>query len=268
MAHVSVEKQVFTLCGQLTSAFLLIFVICSQLVAQTERTTAYGVLLDNTLSLEKQFPEVVMVGKQVIKRIHKAGPVALFTFTPRRDTDFFAILNSVDRYEGGSYLRAVGSIGTDLTQDEDALNRYVDGLATVKGQTDLFGAITLMTEFLVDRSRTRKPPFTDKVIILVTDGDHRMEMIGSSQPSETEDGRRNQERQLLKRLQGSGIKVYAVGFTRGLETGSPSNLPQAAPRYRAQSFLGKLTKETGGRVVFPKSKDVYSDALASRLLGP
>jgi cell division GTPase FtsZ len=97
-------------------------------------------------------------------------------------------------------------------------------------------------------------------MILITDGEHRMEEIGSSR-TETEDERSKRDSKLRKYLEESGIKVYAIGITSELDTGENRRL-------RAENFLIRLTKETGGRVVFSRSKRVEIDKLVNQLLQP
>jgi acyl-CoA reductase-like NAD-dependent aldehyde dehydrogenase len=86
-----------------------------------------------------------------------------------------------------------------------------------------------------------------------------MEMIGTSR-TETEDERSKRDSKLRKFLKDSGIKVYAIGITGDVDTGENRRL-------QAENFLSRLTKETGGKVVFSRSKQADIDKLVNQLLG-
>lgn len=242
---------------------LLIFLPLVSAFAQTDTTPRYAVLLDNTRSLQKQFPQVVLIGKAVINRIHKDGPVSLFSFSYKRDGSSYVIpFGGV--YEGTNYDRAVPALGIDGSQDQTSLYRYVDGLAVVRGQTDLHGAIQSMAEMLNAKSSEPRTPPMVKVMILITDGEHRMDG-GIVSRTEIDNARRKRERQLIKSLKENGITVYVVGLVRELDAyGSALGV---TTREKAESFLNHITKETGGRVVFPKSKKTDADMLLSELFG-
>ena len=219
----------------------LIFVIgpvSHSVYAQAERSKGYGLLIDNTGSLVRQFDQVKLFSERVVDHVHKEGPVQLFSFKWTTGTSDFVMTNSVQSYEGANYDRAIGTLGVDWTQDAGILARYIEGLAIVRGQTDLFGAIRSVAESLNAPANPKDAPW-DKVVILITDGEHRMEMIGTLQPTETEDERSKRESNLRKYLKESGIKVFAIGLTGELDTGENRRL-------RAENYLSKLTKDTGG----------------------
>lgn len=227
--------------------------------AQAERSKAYGLLIDNTGSLVRQFDQVKLFSERVVDQVHKQGPVQLFSFKWTGGTPDFVMTNSVQSYEGANYDRAIGTLGVDWTQDAGILARYIEGLAIVRGQTDLFGAIRSVAESLNTPANPKDAPW-DKIVILITDGEHRMEMIGS-QPTETEDERNRRDSKLREYLKDSGIKVFAIGLTGDLDTGENRRL-------RAENYLSKLTKDTGGRVVFSRSKRPDIDKLVNQLLAP
>lgn|GEM_PF-1058208 len=241
------------------TAIFVIAAVSHSVYAQAERSKAYGVLIDNTRSLEKQFDQVKLLSKRVVDQVHKQGPVQLFSFKWTQDASQFIVPNGVQSYEGGNYDRAIGTLGIDWTQDEATLTRYIEGLGLVRGQTDLFSAIRTIAESL-NRTTDSKDAPSEKVIILITDGEHRMEMIGTSQPTETDDERSKRDSKLRKYLKDSGIKVYAIGLTGELDTGENRRL-------KAENFLSRLTKETGGKVVFSRSKHADVDKLVNQLLG-
>ena len=244
----------------LITAILVVGAISPSVYGQAERPKTYGVLIDNTRSLEKRFDHVKLFSERVIDEVHKQGPVQLFNFKWTRSPSDSFMTDQVQTYEGRNYEKAVGTLGVDWTQDEDILTRYIKGLGIIRGQTDLFGAIRFVAESLNANTANSKDAPPEKVMILITDGEHRMEEIGSSR-TETEDERSKRDSKLRKYLEESGIKVYAIGITSELDTGENRRL-------RAENFLIRLTKETGGRVVFSRSKQPDVDKLVNQLLGP
>jgi uncharacterized protein YegL len=128
--------------------------------------------------------------------------------------------------------------GVEWSQDKPALDTYMDSLLIVPGQTTLMDAIHSMAEQLNTKANLDKDAFGEKVIYLITDGEERESRI--------------KEKQLIQILKESGIRVYAVGLIK--ELNNVGGVIQKAPKEKAVSFLEKITKETGGRVVFPKSK--------------
>jgi hypothetical protein len=202
-------------------------------IAQTEKKVAYAILIDNTGSLRSQFPEVLMISKGIVERLHQRGPISVFNFTAQRDGNHLAIITP----------------GTKWSQDEYLLEKYIDGLFIVPGRTTLMDAINSIAEQLGAKGQLHNDAFGDKIIFLITDGENRVSNI--------------KEKQLIKTLQESGIKVFAVGLVEELD--KESRLIGEAPKHKAVDFLKKITKETGGRVVFPKSKKSDISSLLDEL---
>jgi hypothetical protein len=181
---------------------------------------AYGVLIDNTGSLRSQFPEVVFISKRIVEHVRGRGPTSIFNF----------------RTEGGGRRPlAVVTPGTEWSQEQSLLERHIDGLYIVPGQTALRDAISSVAERVRAQAGSAGGGAAgDGAVFVITDGEDRVSKTG--------------EGQLLKALKESGVKVYAVGLTKELDGGG--GLLQKSKRGKAVEFLEKLTKETGGRVVF------------------
>jgi len=107
-------------------------------------------------------------------------------------------------------------------------------------------AINSVAEQVSTKANLDKDTFGDKIIFLITDGEDTASTI--------------KEKQLIKTLKESGIKVYAVGLIKELNN-YEETLFHRSKRERAIGFLEKITKETGGRAVFPKSKKDVSSLL-------
>lgn len=101
----------------LTVVILAIFIIgpmSHSIYAQAERSKAYGLLIDNTRSLEKQFDQVKLLSKSVVDQVHTRGQVQLFSFTWTQDASYRVEPDHVDR------VYAIGITGDLDTGVSDA----------------------------------------------------------------------------------------------------------------------------------------------------
>jgi len=200
---------------------------------QTGQKEAYAILIDNTGSMRSQFGLVSELSKRIVEQTHQRGPISLYAFkTQGRMSDAIAIVSS----EFG------------WSQDKTILENYIDGLFVIGGQTAIRDGITAMAEKLNAKAAAAKEPHA-KFIVLITDGEDRVSKIG--------------EKELIKTLKDNSIKVYAIGLTSELE--NQRGLIGKGSADRAVGFLKKVTKETGGRAVFPKSKKVDVEVLVNEL---
>lgn len=192
-------------------------------LAQGDKKLAYGILIDNTGSLRSQFEIVLDVSKGIVEQTYQRGPIALFPF----------------KSSGKNVGRlAVVSSELEWTQDKDDLESNLDSLYIVPGQTALMDGISSVANELNAKVSADKDAFAGKVIFLITDGEDRSSKIN--------------EKELIKLVKDSGIQVFAVGLVNELENvGGLLNRPK---KDKSVSFLEKITKETGGRAVFAKTK--------------
>ena len=213
------------------SYLALLLVLFSSFAAfgQNDKKAAYGILIDNTGSLRSQFDQVVTLGKAVAGHAAQTGPVSVFNFE-----------------SGGDRKNPLALIsdGSEWSQNADALADFIDGIYVLGGQTTLLDAVNSMARAV----NSKVAPEKGGVVILITDGEER-----ESQLKETE---------LIKELQKNGTKIYAIGLVRELGSG---NFGSKGKRDKAEKLLRKLTKETGGRVVFSESLSVDADKLVSEL---
>src|SRR5204863_1072615 len=205
--------------------------MCVMCAAQ-EKKIAYGILLDNTGSMRSQFKIVNELGKAIVHQVHDHGPVSLFDF------------HSAGTGRGA---KAVATLRLEASQDEQLLNRTIDNFYVEGGQTTLLDAI----EF-IEQALNQSAPDTNKVIVLITDGEDR---------TSTTD-----QKKLIKQLKEQKIAVFAVGLVQQLD--NDSGLIRVSPRAKAIELLKSITKETGGRVVFPKSDQVQVEKALSELALP
>lgn len=219
---------------RLVSTALLVIASSSAALSQAEKKVAYGILVDNSGSLRSQFPLVINLSKAIVAKTHQRGPVSIFPF------------NSSGR---GYSSPLVSVLGIDWNQNKDLLDKYLESIYVVGGQTALVDAINAVASHLNTKVNLQPDAFGDKVIFLVTDGEERSSKL--------------KEKDLIKILKSSGIKVYAVGLVQELD--DINGFGRRQSKGKAIAFLENITRETGGRAVIPKSKNVDVDAVMSQL---
>lgn len=202
-----------------------------------------------------------MLGQAVAKHLHQRGPILLMDFKLNLNSKFFGIYDANDAAEGRNNEQASGVVKVDWTENEDTLNKHLETLTLARGNTDLFGAIQLAAEELNAKINAGQGALQNKVLILITDGEHRIEMLGSSDAEADE--RKERQGKLLKKLKESGIKVFAIGLLEDLNP--HSGRYRTTTRERAESFLKTITKQTGGQVVFATRKKFDADQIVAQL---
>ena len=204
--------------------FLAILYLPNLTLAQNEKKAVYGILLDNTGTMWTQIESVQMLGKTIVRDVSKRGIVSVFNFKTQGDSS-----------DAKSFL-AVATSGSEWGQDKNAIEKYIDVVKIVRGQTTLLDAIHSIGKITDEKAITEK--LSEKIIILITDGEDRASKIT--------------DKQLIKELKETGIKVYAIGIIEDLST--ESGFLGKNPQDKAKSFLKEITKETGGHAIFPKLK--------------
>jgi uncharacterized protein with von Willebrand factor type A (vWA) domain len=144
------------------------------------------------------------------------------------------------RSEFGKSSRAIPTLRIERSLDENALDRTIDGLYVEGGQTTLLDAVDAMAESL-----NQPPAATAKVIIMITDGEDRVS--------------EKTRKEVVNKLKENKTSVYAIGLVEQLESNK---------RSKAADLLKLLTKETGGRVIFPKSNQMEVQDLLTELALP
>jgi hypothetical protein len=213
---------------RLTVIALALLLSCLTAAAQ-ERKITYGILLDNTGSMRSQFRQVIELGKTVVHQVYSHGTVSLFDF----------------HSQGKGASIAKPFLRIEASADEQLLNRTIENFYVEGGQTALLDAIALIGQTL-DRNES-----DEKVIILITDG---------------EDRSNGDQKKLIKQLREHKISVFAIGLVQQLD--DENGLIRQSPRAKAIDFLKSITRETGGRVVFPKSERIQMEKLFAELALP
>lgn len=208
--------------------------------AQNGQKPAYGVLLDNSGSLRGQIPQIKLISKELVRRLHHRGPVSLFR------------LVNQDKV-------LVPYSDAEWTQDTDRLDQFIDSLTVTAGRTTLFDSIRSIADIIDSRVGANGPDVSEKVLILITDGEDRESQIP--------------QKRLIEDLKKNGYKVYAIGLVQDLQDEAvyfdakdPRRVVmKTRPKKMAMEFLSEITTSTGGRVVFPKHK-FKVDAVLNELL--
>src|SRR3954451_544183 len=118
------RRRIFLL---LTSIVLL--ALPSVCIAQQNKKFEYGILVDSTGSMRSQFGVVNVLAKALVHQVHDHGAISIFSF---------------DSLGMGQGSRAVAVARIEHTQNEDSLNRTIDGLYVQGGQTTLLDVIEFM----------------------------------------------------------------------------------------------------------------------------
>ena len=205
---------------RLFPVLLLLLSLAGLCSAQDQKKISYAIFLDNSGSMRSQFDQVNAIGKAVMRQIRGRGPVSIFDFTTQ------------GRLQDA---RAVVTPRLAASQDEGELERAIDELFVIGGQTTLLDAVSVINDSF-DQSNDA----SERVIILITDGEDRKSQITSAT--------------LIQKLKQSKTRVYAVGMVRALSS-----------RSKSENLLKNLTKETGGRVVFTSSDHDDLQRLISEL---
>ena len=207
---------------QLILTVVLLLVLFSSTQAQNDHPALYGILLDNSGSLRSQFDRVLALGNGVVQDANKQGPIAIFSF------------RGSGRPQDAPPLTVVNTV---WNQDPVVLSKYLDGLFIEGGQTNLLDAIHSMVEHINAKAELDKTTNVRKVLVLITDGEDRKSTI--------------KEKELLAELQQHQIKVFAIGLVQQLD----QSAFMRSSKDKATKLLNRITKETGGRALFPKSNN-------------
>ena len=210
-----------------TRFYIGVIVIASvvhSISGQTGKKSSIGILVDNTGSMRSQSAMQRETAKAVAKQAKAADAlVSIFGFVPAETTANIAA-------------------GLECSTDTDLVMKQIDAIETVRGQTMLYDAID------VAAGRIKKPaancPTADEhILVLLSDGQDRASRIKADD--------------LLKSLRQSGVKVYVVAMVDELSIERGFTLKSA--RAKSEDFLKRLVSGTGGRIVFPKSKESVQD---------
>lgn len=196
--------------------------------SQSEKKPGYGLLIDNTGSLRSQLAVEIETAKEIVKQVGDRGYISIFGFAsdPASKSQFASI-----------------AAGVECSSDRDLINKQIDNIYTIGGQTTLIDAIKMAADRLDSSKPAKCGEFSERNLILITDGEDRASVT--------------KPKDLFVALKQNGTKVFVVGLIS--ELGTEGGFVGSSPQKKAKDFLENLVKETGGKVVFPKRKQNVAD---------
>jgi Ca-activated chloride channel family protein len=126
------------------------------------------------------------------------------------------------------------------TSDKVLLNKAIGQMYIEGGASAVVDALYLATEEIIKRKKENN--LTESSIVLISDCEDRDSFYTKEK--------------LFEKLEGSGIQVFVIALTQGLENGV---------RERSESFANEIALKTGGTIYFPTSKENYKKPLLENL---
>lgn len=176
---------------------------------------SYGLLVDSSRSLMKQFKSVLEAGSAIINGNEPGDEAFVLRFIDSENI----------------------SLAQDLTSDKVAL---LHGLSLVQvgvGQTAVVDALYVSAEHLAKRRPGGDVSKRRRALVLISDGEERHSVY--------------KREELAKLLRREDIQIFAIGLINELE--KQGGFIRLSPREQAVKFLEELARETGGRALFPRS---------------
>jgi Ca-activated chloride channel family protein len=175
-----------------------------------------ALVIDNSRSLRTQLAKIIEAGKIIVATNRPNDESAVVRFV------------SKDKIE----------VVRDFTSNKNSLANALDNLFVEGGQTAIIDAVYRTAKKVEEYQKSqKKEDIKLRALILVSDGDDRSSSYN--------------EQQLFDLLRGSQVQIYAVGFVNNLS--SQPDADGINRRGKAEAFLTRLTRETGGKVYFPNS---------------
>lgn len=191
--------------------------------AREETPVSYGLVVDNSGSLNTQIKAVIAAAQYVA---NTNGPA---------DETFVVRFVTSDEIK----------IMQDFTTDKAAISATLSDMFIEGGQTALLDAVYLSGEHAAKKSRPDEGVVRRRALVLVTDGEDRNSFYGTGQ--------------VLKVLRAGGVQVFAIGLTATLDRGN--GFISQNRLAKSMGLLEKLTSETGGRVYFAEKVGELKEAV-------
>lgn len=183
----------------------------------------YGLVIDSSGSVQKQFPAVLAAAKEIIEA-NRAG-----------DATFIINFISSDRM----YMV------NELTSDKGALIGGLNQIKIEMGQTALIDALYLAAQYC--EKRQKAGDHRRKALLLFSDGEERSSYYS--------------EEKLFELLSRIDLPVFTVALVGELD--DRDGFVRKSPRRRATEFVERLARKTGGRAFLLKSSKELADTIAS-----
>ena len=197
--------------------------------AQASNQNAVIIFVDNSGSSKTVLPEQIALSKEYLRRVEAGTPVFVFGFA----TDPVSKTATIAR-------------GVQCEQDKQIVSEHLDQVFSVVGQTRLIDGLFSIAELFENDGFSNCKELKNIQILLISDGEDRASVRKLSD--------------LISKLKATAVKVDAVGVISELPN-ERGFLPQS-PRQRARDFLNRLTRDSGGRVVFAKKGQKATEVVA------
>lgn len=187
--------------------------------SKEEVPISYGIAVDNSGSLRSQLLTVIDASKTLIGNNRPGDETFIVRFTGQ---DNIQLLQ-------------------DFTSNKkDLIDTMEEQMLVEPGQTAIIDAVYLSVERLGQYRKSDDPnDRRRRALILVTDGEDR-------------DSYHN-EKDLFNLLRETDVQIYVIGFVE--ELSKEGGFVKKSPQEKAVRLLDDLSKQTGGRVFYPKSLD-------------
>ena len=180
-----------------------------------------AVIVDTTGSMRLQFDGELSLANELVTQFKANTRMSLVRF---------------DKSGGGKNATPKALIS--CSDDRLAVKKEIGALYLDGGQTTLWDAVALSAK-VIGKETKGCDSSKERNIFIISDGEDRASAVKIDD--------------LLKQLKADQVKVYAIGLLD--ELSDEKGLGGVSPRKTAQDALERITKETGGKVVFPKKKD-------------
>ncbi|HVE58937.1 MAG TPA: VWA domain-containing protein [Pyrinomonadaceae bacterium] len=177
-----------------------------------------GLVIDNTGSMRLQLNGINDISQILVNNLQGKDEALLIRFV---SSDNIMVMQS-------------------WTSDKASLNKAIGQMYIQGGASAVIDALYLAAEEIIKRKKENN--LTESSIVLISDCEDRDSFYT--------------KKKLFEKLEGSGIQVFVIALTQGLETGV---------REKSESFANEIALKTGGTVHFPTSKENYKKPLLENL---
>ena len=181
---------------------------------EEEVPVIYGLAVDTSGSVRRQFQQIIDAAKTIINSNKKATRLYRTLYQQRQDRN-----------------------RQDFTPSKDLLMDGLDTLYVEGGQTAVVDGVYLAAQHVADFKKGGDDDRRRRALIVVTDGEDRASHYN--------------ELQLFQALREEDVQIFVIGFVNELD--AEKGLIRKSPRDKAVTLLNRLASDTGGRAFFPQS---------------
>lgn len=211
----------------LTAIFLMLL-LAGTGVGQKDSAKSVGILVDNTGSMRSQIDRELEIAKEIVSQVDGQPVFSVFAFAS-------------DASANGALAKLAS--GIQCTVDKVAISRTIDNIYVLGGQTRLIDSVNASAELLTKLPRCEN--VSESTLFVISDGEDRASEL---KPDE-----------LFKKIKEMSLRVFVVGLLDNV--GSEVGFKRGSPRKKARAFLQDLADTTGGKAVFPNSKQTANDVV-------